>query len=156
MDISLRRAGPQDCQLLFEWRNLPEIVHLSSSRRRVNHNEHNNWFASALSDRTKILFIIEKGGFPVGQIRFEINCAKEAEISAYLIPGQSGRGVGVVAIDMACNLLFQQTKVEIIIANIRDDNRKSIAAFSKCGFKNGAAQAAPARHLLLTKSKTAD
>jgi len=132
--IRLRPAAPEHCELVFGWRNLPEIVDLSSSRRQVSASEHREWYKSVLIDQNKPMFLIEESGSPVGLIRFEVNNSNEAEISVYLIPGKTGKGIGVLAISVGCNLFSDNDYVKRIIAKIRTDNLRSIKAFSKCGF----------------------
>ncbi len=134
-NIHLRPAAPEDCELVFGWRNLPEIVHLSSSRRKVSAVEHREWFNSVLIDQNRPMFLIEESGSPVGLIRFEINNCEEAEISVYLIPGKTGKGIGAFAILIGCDILSAKNSVKKIIAKIRNDNKRSIYVFSKCGFK---------------------
>jgi RimJ/RimL family protein N-acetyltransferase len=133
--IHLRPAAPEDCDLVFGWRNLPEIVHLSSSRRQVSASEHREWYKSVLIDQNRPMFLIEESGSPVGLIRFEINNSNEAEISVYLIPGMTGRGIGALAILIGCDILSAKNCVKKIIAKIRYDNLISIKAFTKCGFR---------------------
>ena len=151
-NIHLRPASHEDCDLLFKWRNLPEIINLSSSRRKVSHAEHKFWFQSVLENSNKLIFIIEEGGLPVGQIRFDINIDGEAEISIYLIPGQGGRGIGGFAISIGCDLLSDQNNVKKIVANIRSDNSHSISAFTKCGFKSMPNSSNLHQHITLVKN----
>jgi len=132
--IHLRPAAPEDCELVFSWRNLPKIVNLSSSRRQVSASEHRKWYNKNLINQNRPMFLIEEKGLPVGLIRFEINNSNEADISVYLIPGKTGQGMGVLAISIGCNILFNNNYLTRIIAKIRADNLRSIKAFSKCGF----------------------
>ena len=150
--IRLRPAAPEHCELVFGWRNLPEIVDLSSSRRQVSASEHREWYKSVLIDQNRPMFLIEESGSPVGLIRFEINNSNEAEISVYLIPGMTGRGIGALAILIGCDILFTKNSVKKIIAKIRYDNRRSIDAFSKCGFKLTTESKIFHQHIILVKT----
>jgi len=150
--IHLRPAAPEDCELVFGWRNLPEIVHLSSSRREISASEHREWYNSVLIDPNRPMFLIEVSSSPVGLIRFEINNSNEAEISVYLIPKMTGRGIGALAILKGCDVLSAQNSVKKIIAKIRRDNSRSIDVFSKCGFKRTTESKLLHQHITLFKT----
>jgi len=150
-NVCLHPAAPGDCELVLSWRNLPEIVHLSSSRKVVSLAEHKKWFNSVLNDKKKLIFLIKVKSSPIGLLRFEINNSNEAEISIYLIPGKTGHGFGVSAIKKGCNHLFSLGKIHKVVAKIRNDNERSIKAFSKCGFKLTSRSKAQKNHILLVK-----
>ena len=134
-NIHLRPAAPEDCELVFGWRNIPEIVQLSFTRRQVSIAEHTKWYEDVLASTHKLAFIVEESGFPVGMVRFDINKFYEAEISIYLIPEKTGLGLGTSAIARGCDLLFASINVNKVIAKTRKDNERSAKAFAKCGFR---------------------
>lgn len=149
--IHLRPAAPEDCELVFIWRNLPEIVQLSSSMRKVSFSEHMEWYEQVLSDESRPVFLIEECRSPVGLIRFEINKSNEAEISIYLLQGKTGRGLGPAAIMLGCDLVITRKNVKKIIANIRKNNTRSVIAFTKCGFELMRGTSEALEHVTLVK-----
>jgi RimJ/RimL family protein N-acetyltransferase len=71
----------------------------------------------------------------------------------YLIPSETGRGLGVLAISIGCDLVFNKKNVKKIVAKIRCDNKHSISAFSKCGFKSISEKNTAHEHVTLIKIK---
>lgn len=146
-NICLHEASADDCDLLFQWRNLPEIVNLSSSKAKVSRSEHERWFKNALQNPNFHIFIILENEIPIGQVRFELIQTTEAEISIYLLPGKSGRGIGVAVIQSACRYVFMEFSILKVIANIRSNNLNSISAFTKCGFSHEQSSATNNDHI---------
>ena len=58
----VRRAAEMDEELLLHWRNEPWVVALGASQRAVTAAEHHLWFAEALRQQERELFLIEIGG----------------------------------------------------------------------------------------------
>ena len=134
--IHLRPATPEDRDLVFGWRNIPEIIALGSSQKPVSALEHSDWFGSILRSRNCRLFIILLDDVPIGQVRFEIKENDHAEISIFLITGSTGRGLGAVSINKSCRLAFASfPEASCIVAFVRKNNVGSLRAFGKAGFK---------------------
>jgi RimJ/RimL family protein N-acetyltransferase len=155
--MELREATPDDRELILGWRNLPEIVALSSSRTTVSPADHARWFADALGNPARLLFVVEVDGEPVGHIRVEDDPAGESTVSIYLVPARTGRGIGVPALREACRRAFQRGRTELR-AVVRSDNDRSIAAFTRVGFRPTAviADCVPAGHVCLVLTSLGD
>lgn len=132
--MRLRPARADDAALLLEWRNRPEIVALGSTQRTVSAAEHEAWFAETLRSERRRLFLIELDGVPAGQVRFDFHADGEAEISIFLVAGHTGRGHGPGAIREGCARTFESGGAVRVVAFVRDDNPRSVAAFRKAGF----------------------
>jgi RimJ/RimL family protein N-acetyltransferase len=132
---TLRPLIYQDKELLFKWRNIPEIIRLSSSRKKVEEEEHSNWFNRTLtSDNTKI-FIIEELKTPIGQVRFDRD-GTGCLISIYLTPEHIGKGRGSDLVLMGIKKISETWKgLQWVDAYIRLENIRSIKAFEKAGFR---------------------
>jgi perosamine synthetase len=133
--LRLRAAGPGDALQLFEWRNLPSIIAVATVRRPIRWEDHRLWFRDALAGGKRSIFVILCDGTPAGQVRFEWLAEGESEISVYLIPDFTGRGLGVAAIRAGCHLAWKKSPGLRITAWVRADNVRSIAAFSRAGFE---------------------
>src|SRR5262245_10322743 len=96
--VRLRPATAEDCRLIFGWRNDPFIIARGSKQTPVAWAEHSAWFAESLAvpDRRR-LFVVERGGAPVGLVRFDRAAACSTTISVYLAQEHTGRGAGVAA-----------------------------------------------------------
>lgn len=134
----LRRAEESDREMIFGWRNDPWIVGLSAGRRAVTRAEHDEWFGRTVADPGALLFVVEAGGVPAGQVRLIRGGEAgegEAAISVYLLKEHTGRGLGAAAIAQGCAEAFAQwSALRRVRAQIRRDNAPSIRAFEKAGF----------------------
>jgi RimJ/RimL family protein N-acetyltransferase len=154
-NIYLRSATPVDRDLVFEWRNNPEIIALGSSQKSVSALEHSDWFGLILRSTSCRLFIILLDNNPIGQVRFEINENNHAEISIFLITGFTGRGLGVVSINQSCRLAFASfQEASYIVAFVRKNNVGSLRAFEKAGFQPDKIGAQRAEHFRLMLSRS--
>lgn len=154
IEVALRRASPSDCNMLLEWRNLPEIIAFGKSQRPVTKSRHDKWFASALSSPFKLLLIIHHKNIPIGQVRFELLSEVAAAISIFVLPNFSGKGIGTVAIAQGCEVAFSAfPKICRIEALILHNNIRSLRAFEKAGFELQHKRSNTSTYLRLIRSK---
>ena len=132
--VTLRPAKISDSAMVFGWRNLPAIVALATSQRAVGREEHDAWFAESVRGDRRMLCIVEENQTPAGQVRFDWVNPQEAEISIYLLPERTGRGLGVQAIRESCKAAWAARPVRRIVAWVREENVRSVSAFQKAGF----------------------
>ena len=133
-EIIVRPASFDDVDLLFHWRNLPEIIKLSSSRRSVSWPEHTSWLSSSLESDCIKIFIAQVNGVPIGQVRLEFGNSI-AWLSIYLLPAFCGMGYGTYLIKLITSQAQDYfPKISSVDAVIRNDNIRSISSFSRAGF----------------------
>jgi ribosomal protein S18 acetylase RimI-like enzyme len=77
---------------------------------------------------------VELGGIPIGMVRFDREESDCCVISAYLTEEYVGRGLGVAAISMACEMVTAKWSVENILAHVRRENSSGLSGFRKAGF----------------------
>ena len=128
-------AYHKDIDLLFLWRNLPEIVALGSSNKTVDSDEHISWLSRILSDTNSRLYIICLDSKPIGQLRFDSISLISSEISIFLIPGYTGCGYGSKAIKAGCKQVFKELSIHEIVAFVKNSNHTSGHFFKKVGFE---------------------
>jgi RimJ/RimL family protein N-acetyltransferase/SAM-dependent methyltransferase len=136
--IHLRPANPQDARRIFDWRNDPWIVSLSSSGKPVTWEQHEQWFSRVLGGADHLLcIIVSDTGQEMGVARLDLEPEKErAIITVYLLRTFTGRGFGPVAIREICELGFARwEKLETIHAIIRPGNEQSKRGFARAGFQ---------------------
>jgi RimJ/RimL family protein N-acetyltransferase len=133
--ITLRPAGPDDCDQLWRWVNDPVVRASSFSGDSIKLDAHQRWFAARLDDPRSLIFIAEdEAGSPVGQIRFDL-AGDAAEIDVTVDPSQRGRGIGAVLIARGVAALFERHDVAVVRARVKQSNVASIAAFRRAGFE---------------------
>lgn len=84
--VSIRPARAEDARMIFEWRNLPDIVALSEGQKTVTWDEHKAWYLAALGNPEKLLLVICVDGEDAGLIRFDRE-GKVARAGLYFVNG---------------------------------------------------------------------
>jgi len=139
----------QDAEMVFLWRNSPFILARGSSQKEVAWEEHLQWFCETVVGSRRKMLIVLVNGQAVGQVRFDRVDDDTATISAYLIETHTGRGLGVDAIRIGCNILFNDLPVARIVACVREDNGAADSGFRKAGFVPSETGLCPAGHYTL-------
>ena len=135
-NIQLRRAGEDDVDNLFAWRNAAETRRYSFSSREISPAEHREWFRACLRDEQRVLLLGEQHGRPIGVLRYDFRSPQEALVSAYLVPGHDGRGLGRALIRAGSKWIrFRFPVCRYIIAEIMAENEAGRKAFLEAGFK---------------------
>jgi L-amino acid N-acyltransferase YncA len=133
--IWLRHARPEDSSFLMEMYNNPDIRKFGSNSCIISHHEHEIWFTERLHSAHSFIYIAFAGqdNTPFGYIRFEEKNAV-AVLSVAVLPKRQNSGLGLRLITEGCRKLAQETAVFFIIANVRQDNARSLHVFEKAGF----------------------
>ena len=137
----IRRATIDDCEMVFSWRNSPEVMEQSTSQQKVETLEHTQWFRETIVGDRRLLWIIEPNA---GTVRVDKEARKASEmwrgyfgvVSIYVLKEFQGQGKGTTSLISACREAFAHwDDVMELQANIREDNLRSIATFSAIGFQ---------------------
>ncbi|RAU22886.1 UDP-2,4-diacetamido-2,4,6-trideoxy-beta-L-altropyranose hydrolase [Paramagnetospirillum kuznetsovii] len=134
MSLDLRRAGPEDGEVLLAWRNDPVTRANSLETAEVERDHHFAWLDRVLADRERILMIGEYGGERIGMVRFDTCRDKEWRVSVSVAPEARGKGAGQALLTMAVSTLLRQVGPVDLIAEIREANPASRKIFVACGF----------------------
>jgi len=132
--IRLRCAKGEDARMVFRWRNDPYLIARGSSQRAVTWAEHQEWFKENQRSDHRVMFIIQRGRLPLGQIRFDRLNNSSCVISVYLLEEFTHKGYGVSAIRYGCREIFNLWDIQEVVAYVRHDNPVARLAFIKAGF----------------------
>lgn len=133
-ELHLRRARPEDMQILWEWANDPEVRAASFSQEPIPWERHVQWFAEKMDAARSLLFIAEDdAGTPYGQIRFDLQ-QEEAVLNISLEKEKRGRGRGLQLIEKGIRELFASSNCARVHAFVKPDNKASVSAFLKAAF----------------------
>lgn len=142
--LRLRPATSADSDRLLAWRNDPDARAASRSTDPVGAEDHERWLAAVLADPGRDLLIVERGGDPVGQLRFDALGDDAFEISVALAPDVRGAGDGTRAIAAGLTWLWRvRPAARRVVAAVREDNDASLRAFARAGFRDGGTTAEP-------------
>ena len=135
--LRLRAATLEDCRLLWEWRNDPEVRANSFNPDLIRWDEHVDWFRQKLADPNCLIYVVvDEESTPIGQVRFDINYEGSAEVDVSIDVKARNKGYGSAALKLACQCAVQEFSVRKALAHIKEDNKASISAFAKAGFIN--------------------
>lgn len=151
--INIRPASSEDLERMFQWRNDPWIVALGSLNNTVTLEEHTAWFNKTLANDDWQLFIIEKDATPIGQVRFQRD-NDSCFISIYIMKEYTGQGLGVEAMQRACQHIFAQWSVQTIYAQIKKSNKTSQSGFAKAGFERDQNDKCDNQHYMYCMTRT--
>jgi len=135
--IHLRRAMPEDCDKVWQWRNHPSVRRFSTDTKKINLEPHREWFQRVLKSRKQVLLIALRKEEEVGVLRFDMDPkTRVATISIYVKPGKHHRGIGTEMMK-AGEMWLREKRPSIrrIVATVRKDNAVSTKLFSKAGFR---------------------
>ncbi len=132
-ELTLRRAGKNDCRLLWEWANDPGVRAASFHTAVIPWEEHAAWFAEKLG--SGLIYIAESPeGIPVGQFRVDGLGEAEAQVDVSVAPEKRGAGIAAALILKAAQEVFRETGLLRLHAYVKAENRASLRAFEKAGF----------------------
>jgi len=98
MTVRLRALTPHDSARVHAWRNSAEVAAFMYTDHHISPGEHDRWFAAALTDGTRVYWIIEDDGAPVGLANLtRIDLGRRSCDWAYYLGEASVRGRGVGA-----------------------------------------------------------
>lgn len=134
LSFVMRPVVEDDCDAIHAWRNAPDTRRYFHDDRPVALENHREWYAGLLADPDRQMWIGELDGFPVGVIRFDKG-GRDAIVSVYMVPGETGRGLGAGLIIAGCRAAAAHwPDLETIDAEVLAENTASERAFSKAGF----------------------
>jgi UDP-2,4-diacetamido-2,4,6-trideoxy-beta-L-altropyranose hydrolase len=152
--ISLRQVREDDCRLLWEWANDPDVREASFSSESISWEQHVKWFKSKLSDPRCIFYIaMNSDGVPIGQVRYDRE-GNKAVVSISIDREFRGKGYGSRLIWLASQKLFVILDIDTIHAYVKQGNEASVGAFVKAGYEDIGAttiRGYQAIHLILQK-----
>jgi UDP-2,4-diacetamido-2,4,6-trideoxy-beta-L-altropyranose hydrolase len=134
--VHLRRAREDDCRLLFDWANDPEVRNAAFSSAPIEWESHVAWLSGKLREGKSFIWIAEDAeGSPVGQIRFDVREDEEAEVDVSIARARRGEGGAHMLIRLGSNLFLQESNCKLVHAFVKEANGASARAFEKAGFK---------------------
>ena len=131
----IRLATLDDMEMVFGWRNSPEVIEQSTLQRTVSLPEHTKWFTETIRGDRRLLWIIEPNAGTVRVDKHDFHFGCYGLVSIYVLKEFQGQGKGTTSLISACRDAFAHwDDVMELQANIREDNLRSVSMFAACGF----------------------
>ncbi len=136
----IRPCRIEDSEVLYGWRNDPELRVVCFQQERIPYESHESWLRERLaSDQTEIYIFEDSTGKPVGQFRLEFSDSWErVRLHLSVVPSLRGHGLGTAFIERAFRLAVARYPDIEVCAFVRPVNQASQVAFRKAGFVSDA------------------
>ncbi len=131
--LTIRLVEKKDIEFVFNLSNEEEVRKNSFNSEFISFEDHKEWFNNQIKNSKKLFYILEYKKFPVGQVRFTKN-KDHSVIGISISKEYRGRGYAVEGLKIACNKYFEENYLPIF-AYIKKNNRASLKAFEKAGFR---------------------
>ena len=133
--IKLRIAQENDCKLLWEWANDPEVRQSAFNSNNIEWEDHQVWFLNKQNETDCIQYIaLSKNDVPIGQIRFDIK-GSIAEIDYSIGKDFRRMGLGQMLLKKGIELFCAQQERSITIQGyVKKENAPSSRTFLSAGF----------------------
>ena len=135
--VTLRQANDRDCEMIWHWRNDPEVRSVALNQEPLAWTTLTDWFYQAQDDPNQQIWIIENAiDQPIGEVSFKIDDRKDqASINMLLDQTNRSRGTGALLIKLALEQLYTTTNVTQVVAQMRSGNIASEKSFRAAGFE---------------------
>jgi RimJ/RimL family protein N-acetyltransferase len=122
--------------MIWNWANDPTVRANAFDSEPILWETHVRWYRSRLDSPGTRFWILEDGGEPVGQIRYDRDdSGNAAEISYSIASKHRGKGYGSALLRMTRTLALAELEVEEIRAVTFAENEASRRAFARSGFR---------------------
>jgi len=136
--IRIVNASDEHLELVYRWRNSPEVRKWSYFEDLVSRETHHIWFLQLLQRHKKIGWIILYKDMPIGFIYLQnINEVEKVATSSYYIgePKFCGRGVGTAMAVATIELAFSRTNLNRLKGEIIACNSAAVKVADAIGWK---------------------
>ncbi len=136
--IELRDLRPEDADLLYGWRQSPEVGRWMSDADFPDEAQHQAWFDRLRADDDKRGWMIARDGQPSGLLTLTglDGPHRRAEWNWFLGDAEArGRGVGRAAQVLGLDRAFYDLKLHKVFAEVMADNDAALKAQSGAGFR---------------------
>ena len=133
--LRIRRATQEDCWLLWQWVNDPQVRAASFNSQAISREDHAAWFARRLNSTDSAIYIAEdSSGVPVGQFRVEWHGDKGAVVDISVAPEKRGAGIASSIIAEGAQTALREGGLQQLHAYIKPANSASQRAFESAFF----------------------
>jgi len=133
-EISLRAALVGDVRLLWYWANDPASRANSITREPIPWAVHESWYTKQLTSLDSRLWIMEREGVPVAQIRYDRIGPDTAQISFSVATFARRSGLGTLLLEITPPMAARELGVKWVRGIAVIENQASQRAFTKASF----------------------
>jgi UDP-2,4-diacetamido-2,4,6-trideoxy-beta-L-altropyranose hydrolase len=130
LNVNLRNLVEKDCQLMFNWANDPDVRNNAFQSENIIWKNHLDWFMDKMNNPNSQIYILERNGVSIGQIRFD----KEKDywkIDYSIDRNYRGLGMGTNIVKLGIKKIQGELK-----AWVKSNNMASRKVFENLGFRD--------------------
>ncbi|KHN54692.1 UDP-4-amino-4,6-dideoxy-N-acetyl-beta-L-altrosamine N-acetyltransferase [Pectobacterium fontis] len=130
----LRPVTESDAEIVWRWRNHPEIKRWMFNQNEIELEDHKKWLFNQLKKTDRFFFIYVHNGIECGLVNFnKLNNANVWEWGFYTSP-DSPKGIGRHLGECAIQYAFYTIGVEKLFGEVLEYNFRSIKFHENLGF----------------------
>ena len=134
LDFSLRPVSDNDLELLFAWRNRPEVRAYMYTSSEIQLTDHCNWFATMLVDPARHFFVMSMKGVECAVISFT-NIEEGESCSWGFYSGPNAPAGASLIIELAgLSYAFETLSLRRLHCEVLSGNKQVINLHKKAGF----------------------
>ncbi len=134
-DFKLRPVEEADLERLLGWRNLPEIRSFMYTDHVISMEEHRTWFARLSADATRLTWIFERDGKPLGVVNVtDIERSGTCRWGFYIGDSSAPKGSGLAMGFVALKMLFEERGMRKVSGEVIAFNESSLGFHKRLGF----------------------
>lgn len=119
---------------MHRWANDPLVRAMSFTSQPIDERTHEKWFREKLLDPNARLYLAERGGMPVGLVRFQRDPGGSFELGITIAPEWRGQHLGSELLRLGCDRLRRELGPVRILARTRTLNLRFQLAAAQAGF----------------------
>ena len=131
----IRKATLSDSQMLFNWRNDPLTRSMSRNNNQIHFFDHEEWLKDSLSNRDKVIYIVEIDYQPIGVVRFDKLDEYKYEVNIDINSEFRGNNYGFKVTAMGINQIQKDRGAKEIFSTVKKVNLPSLKLFERLGFQ---------------------
>lgn len=132
--LALRRATADDALFLWGLANDPAVRATAFHPEAIPLDAHCAWLERRLGSAAARIWILERRGCAIGQVRYDRVSPDVAEIDYAVSAPYRGRGLGHVSLRLSAELASSELGVRRLRGEVLASNAASGRAFEKAGF----------------------
>ena len=116
-ELTLRKASPDDAEVLLAWRNNPTTRSESHNVELVSEATHISWLNESLQNPNRLLYMAIESGSAVGTVRADWDDGCWV-ISWTVAPQARGRGVATRMVSRLASKIDEAIRAEVKVGNL--------------------------------------
>jgi len=121
-------------QMILAWRNHEDVKAYMYNANDISEAEHFAFIESLKTRADRRYFLVQHEGVDIGVIDFNDISATSATLGLYANPKLNKKGVGSLLMQSIVEYAFKRLKVQILKAEVFEENLKANALYEKFGF----------------------